>query len=39
MQDLNQKENLANWMDGMDDLSAFSMLPDPNGDFGGAKAG
>jgi hypothetical protein len=39
MQDLNQKENLANWMGGEDDLPAFSMLPNPNGGFGGAEAG
>jgi hypothetical protein len=42
MQDFNQEENLANWMDevdGMDDLPAFSLLPGPNGDFGGAEAG
>jgi hypothetical protein len=35
----NQEEDLANWVDGMDDLPTFSMQPDPNGDFGGAGVG
>jgi hypothetical protein len=39
MQDFNQEENLANWMDGVDNFPAFSILPDPKGDFGGAEAG
>jgi hypothetical protein len=34
----NQEENLANWVDGVDDLPTF-VLPDPNGDFGGAGVG
>jgi hypothetical protein len=36
MQDFNQEENLANWMD---DLPASSVLPDHNEDFGGAEVG
>jgi hypothetical protein len=42
MQVFNPEESSANWMDemdGMDGLPAFSMLPNPNGDFGGAEAG
>jgi hypothetical protein len=39
MQDFNQKENLANWMDGKDDLPAFSMPLDPNEGLGGAEVG
>jgi hypothetical protein len=38
MQDFNPEENSANWMDGVDDLPAFSMPLDPNGGFGGAEA-
>jgi len=37
MQDFVQEENLANWMNGVDDFPAFSLLPNPNG--GGAEAG
>jgi hypothetical protein len=35
MQSFNQEENLAN---GMDNLPAFSLLPNPNGGFGRAEA-
>jgi hypothetical protein len=39
MQDFNQEENLANWMGGVDNFPAFSMLPDPIEESGGAEAG